>query len=371
MTSRTTIPYYIVAMLAVVLGFYACEDDEVDPTLEIREISRLYVSFEDFATSDEGIDTTIRIIQPADSSTFSFSGSHVSQVQGGGAIYYNAFAKTLFQASANRSGVDTVIGAVSVQKKNLLNNSGSGLRSRYYKNIRGFVYHAASRTLLAVNGDEPNAGIYVIDNFSSSGNQKQPYKKLLNSELKMWGATYYNNKLFTSKISMPAGLYMFENLTTIPVQASDSVAHLNPTRTFQIESASIHLRGLDYDTVKNVMAIAEKGENEAVGSGKILIFENFSNLINGSADVIRPTRVITGANTGLVAPVDVVIDTRSSGKYLYVADSAARKISRFLYTDDGNIEPDQVIETSGLRYGKTPVGLTLDARDDSNTPRIP
>lgn len=366
--SKAAIPYYILAMLAIVLGFYACEDDEMGPGLEIRQISRLYVSFEEYGTSDERADTTIRIIQPADSSVFAFRESHVSQVQGGGPIYFNPYAKMVFQASVNSNGLDTVIAAVNVQQTGLLNNSGNGIRSRYYNKVRGFVYHAATRSLLVVNGAGSDAGVYVVDNPGSAGNQKQPYKKLANPDLEMWGGAYQNDRLFTSKISVPAGIYMFQNLTTMPVRASDSVATLNPARTFQIEDATTSLRGLSYDTIKNVMAIAEMGDG-TIGSGRILIFDNFSSLIQGSADVIRPSRVITGPNTGLVSPVDVAIDMRASGVYLYVADSAAMKVSRFRYTDDGNVEPDDVIDTSGLQFGRTPVGLALDARDDSTVGR--
>ncbi|NGM66418.1 hypothetical protein [Sphingobacterium sp. SGR-19] len=371
--SKTTIIYYVFGMFALVLGFYACEDDSVGPEFEIRQISRLYVSFEEYGTTDERADTTIRVIYPADSSVFAFSESHVSQVEGGGPIYFNPYVKTIFQASVNSEasgGVDTVISTVGVSQTGLLNNSGNGLRSRYYNNVKGFVYHAATRSLLVVNGAGPQAGIYVVDNPGSAGNQKQPYKKLINQDLDMWGATYKSDRFFTSKINAPAGIHMFQNLTTMSVRASDSVATLNPVRTLRIEDATTNLRGLFYDTVKNVMAIAEMGDGTTVGSGRILLFDNFSSLISGSSDVIRPSRVITGANTGLISPVDVVIDTRASGVYLYVADRAAKKVSRFRYTDDGNVEPDQVIETSGLRFGVTPVGLTLDARDDSNRPQV-
>ncbi len=371
--SKTSIIYYVCVTLALLLGFYACEDENVEPGLEIRQISRLYVSFEEYGTSDERADTTIRMIQSADSSVFVFRESHVSQVQGGGPIYFSPFAKTIFQASVNSeetsNELDTVIAAVSVQQTGLLNNAGNGIRSRYYNKVRGFVYHAATRSLLVVNGAGADAGVYVVDNPSSTGNQKQPYKKLLNPDLDMWGAAYQNDRLFTAKISAPAGLYMFQNLTTMSVRASDSVATLNPARILQIEDASINLRGLSYDTIKNVMAIAEMGDGTTIGSGRILIFENFSNLIQGTADVIRPSRVITGPNTGLISPVDVAIDMRASGVYLYVADRAAKKVSRFRYTDDGNVEPDEVIDTSDLGYGETPVGLALDARDDSTVGR--
>ncbi|PRD47331.1 hypothetical protein [Sphingobacterium haloxyli] len=361
--SRTSIIYVVVA-LALVLGFYACEDENVEPGLEIRQISRLYVSFEEYGTTDERADTNIRIIQPADSSVFAFRESHVSQVRGGGPIYFNPYVKTIFQGSADSSGVDTVISAVDVQRTGTLNNLGTGLRSRYYNKVKGLVYHAAARALLVVNGAGSDAGIYVVDNPTSTGNQKQPFKKLINTNLDMWGATYANDRLFSSKINAPAGLYMFQNLTTMPVRASDSVATLSPTRTLRIENATANLRGLCYDTIKNVMAIAEMGDG-TLGSGRILLFDNFSNLIQGTADVIRPSRVITGRSTGLISPVDVAIDMRAGGVYLYVADREAKKVSRFRYTDDGNVEPEDVIDTSVLGFGVTPVGLALDARDDS------
>lgn len=363
--SKKSFLYYVFASLTLVLGFYACEDDEVGPGLEIRQISRLYVSFEEYGTTDERADTTIRFVQSADSSVFTFRESHVSQVQGGGAIYFNPYIKTIFQASVNRSEVDTLIAAVNVQRTGLLNNAGNGIRSRYYNNVKGFAYHSATRSLLVVNGAGADAGVYVVDNPGSAGNQKQPYKKLVNPDLDMWGAAYQNDRLFTSKISAPAGLYMFQNVTTMPVRASDSLATLNPARIWRIEGASNNLRGLSYDTIKNVLAIAEMGDGTTVGSGRILIFEDFSDLIQGTTDVIRPSRVITGLNTGLISPVDVAIDMRASGVYLYVADRAAKKVSRFRYTDDGNVEPEDVIETTGLQYGITPVGLALDARDDS------
>src|SRR5690606_18197835 len=276
--------YYVLATLALVFGFYACEeDDDVGPGLEISQISRLYVSFEEYGTTDERADTNIRIIQPADSTVFTFRESHVSQVQGGGPIYFNPYVKTIFQASANldeiSNGVDTIISAVEVQQTGRLNNVGNGIRSRYYNKVKGFVYHAATRSLLVVNGEGAHAGIYVVDNPRNTGSQKQPYKKLVYEHLNMWGAAYESDRLFTSRMSAPAGIYMFQKLTTMPVRASDSVATLNAVRTFRMEGASERLRGLSYDTIKNVMAIAEMGDGVTEGSGRILIFDNFSNLI--------------------------------------------------------------------------------------------
>src|SRR5690606_42143078 len=96
-------------------------------------------------------DTTIRSIQPADPTVLTFRESHVSLVQGGGPIYFNPYVRTIFQARANldeiSNGVDTIISAVEVQQTGRLNNVGNGIRSRYYNKVKGFVYHAGTRSL--------------------------------------------------------------------------------------------------------------------------------------------------------------------------------------------------------------------------------
>src|SRR5690606_38778421 len=150
--------------------------------------------------------------------------------------------------------------------------------------------------------------------------------------------------------------------------ASDSVATLQPARTFQVEDATTDHRGLCYDTIKNVLAIADRGGG-TLGNGRIRSFESFSNNANGRSHIIKPKAVVRGLSTGLVAPVDVAMDTRAGGVYLYVADRAAKKISRFKSTDNGDVEPEDVLDTSELGYGVTPVGLALDARDDSTLGR--
>lgn len=353
--------YYVFAMLAVILGFYACEREDGEPNLEMRKFTRLYVSFEEHTPSKNPPDTNIRIIYPADSSVFAFNGRHVSQVQGGGSIYFEPQLNAIFQASVNSAGTnDTSIAVLSMGSSGSLSNAGLP-KSRYYNNVRGMVYHLQTNVLFVVNGSGSDAGVYVMDRPRYANNEKQPVKKLRNSSLVMWGATYRNDMLFTSKTSSPGGIYVFEGITSKEVSEADSIGQLNYDRILEIEGAT-NLRGLFYDTVKNVMAVAQMGDGATVGSGRILIFENFSSMVN--EETITPTRVITGSNTGLISPVDVVIDTRTTGVYLYVADRVARKISRFLYTDDGNVEPDKVIDTSNLQDGRTPVSITLDTREN-------
>ncbi|PRD52697.1 hypothetical protein [Sphingobacterium gobiense] len=358
--------YYVFAVLTVILGFYACERDDAEPNLEMRKFTRLYVSFEEYTPGKNPPDTTVRIIYPADSSVFAFNGRHISQVQGGGPIYYESHpsVNAIFQASVNRAGTnDTSIAVLSMGSSGALNNAGLP-KSRYYNNVRGMVFHERANVLYVVNGSGPDAGVYVMDRPRYANREKQPLKKLRNNSLTMWGAAYQNEKLFTSKTTAtegsPAGIYVFDNISGKEVNPQDSIGRLDYSRILEIEDAT-DLRGLFYDTVKNVMAVAQMGDGTP-GSGRILIFENFSDLVEEEG-TITPTRIITGANTGLVSPVDVVIDTRETGVYLYVADRTARKISRFLYTDNGNVAPDKVIDTSNLKDGRTPVSITLDTRE--------
>lgn len=353
--------YYAFALITLALGIYACERDDAEPELEMRKFTRLYVSFEEYTAAKNPPDTTIRLIYPADSSVFSFNGSHRSDVKGGGTIYFSNHLNAIFQASTNQAGTnDTAIAVLNVGASGSLNNVGLP-KSRYFNNVRGMAFHPQTNTLFIVNGSGPDAGVYVIDRPRYANREKQPFKKLKNGELTMWGAAYADDKLFASKTSAPGGIYVFNGISRKEVSEVDSVGRLDYERILEIEGAT-NLRGLFYDTVKNVLAVVQTGSQGVVGSGRILIFDNFSSMLDQAK--ITPTRVITGASTGLVAPVDVVIDSRETGVYLYVVDRVERKISRFFYTDHGNVAPDKVLDASGLKDGRTPVSITLDTREN-------
>lgn len=359
--SRTSLLYYTFALLAVALGFYACEREDGEPDLEMRQFTRLYVSFEEYRPKHQQppADTNLRIIYPADSSEFTFNGRHVSNIEGGGTLYFARELSAMFHASANNRGTnDTLISILNVGSSGSVTNAGL-LGSRYYSNVKGMAYHEAMNVLYVVNGTGPDAGVYVVESPRYSTKEKQPVKKLRNNSLNMWGAAYENDRLFASKTTTsPAGFYVFDGITSKEVRPVDSVgvSPLTPDRILEIEDAT-SLRGLFYDTVKNVMAVTDANN----GVGRILIFENFSSMVN-SETPITPTRIIAGANTGLVRPVDVVLDTREEGPYLYVVDNSTRKISRFLYTDNGDVEPGKVIDATDFQYGRTPVSLALDTR---------
>lgn len=356
------ISYIYKAFIAVALlvGVYACEREDGEPNLDVKKFSRLYVSFEEYRTSnDNQADTNLRIIFPADSTEFDYAFSYVSNVKGGGPIYFNPYLQSLIHASTNQDGyIDTSAYVLGVgEKTGLVSNSGR-LGNRMFTYVKGLAYHSASEHLLLVNGAGPTAGVYHIYRPRGRNGYIKPVKKLRTTGLPMWGAVYKDNQLFVSKRGEGGGIYVFDKIITMGVSAVDSTAELTPTRTLAIAGAN-NLRGMAYDTVRNILAVTDFVTGGAVGTGRILIFEKFSEMTTQAT--ITPTRIITGPATLLKEPVEVALDTRASGIYLYVADRS-KKILRFKISDNGNVVPDKELDTT--KEG-TPVGLALDTRDAS------
>lgn len=362
--------YKVFASIVLLTGFYACEMDDSEPNLETKKFSRLYVSFEAYNSSNAGVaDTNVRVIYPADSSEFRYSLGTVSEAKGGGVIYFNPFLKGLFQASGNLPGiVDTGVYIMDVgEKTGVLSNRGK-IRHRLLSNVRGLAYNRGYDEMYIVNSTSATPGIYVVDRPKArSQDQTVPYKKLYTPGFSMWGAAYNSaeDRLFTSNIGAGSGIYVFKGLSTIGVSSVDSTATIRPDRTLSITDAT-NLRGLFFDSVKNVLAITDFADGQTEGTGRVLVFDNFTNAISDGGDAtINPSRVITGVATGLTQPVDVAVDTRETGVYLYVADRGAKKVFRFKISDNGNVEPDKELSTGD----QIPVGLALDTRDDSTLPQ--
>jgi hypothetical protein len=76
-----------------------------------------------------------------------------------------------------------------------------------------------------------------------------------------------------------------------------------------------------------------------------------------------PVAEITGSNTGMVTPDQIVVDKTGSGT-LYNADPGAARIAIFggLNTANGNTAPTRSINGpgTGLTVGSQPVGVALD-----------
>src|SRR5262249_29877705 len=89
------------------------------------------------------------------------------------------------------------------------------------------------------------------------------------------------------------------------------------------------------------------------GGSSILIFDNASTLSGATT----PTRAIAGNATGLVAPVDVSVDT--IGDQLYVADGTSILVFAPASTVNGNTPPARTINM-GISVG----GIYLDPNGD-------
>lgn len=356
------IKYSFPALLAILICL-SCSDDSVEPDQQAFDFSRLYVSLEEYGTSNSGLpDTNIRVVRRADSTVFSFDTTHLSPARGGGPIYFNPFLKALIQASANPTGAnDPSLYVVNINDKGELANTSASMTSSFFSSVKGLAYHRASDALFVVNANGENSGIYVVDRPKNMSRNQKPRKNLFTGNLPMWGAAYKSNQLFVSKQGDNGGIYVFDNIATVRVNPVDSSAQFAPSRTLEIDGAK-NLRGLCYDTLKNVLAITDYTDGTTVGTGRILIFEAFGTMLSGSK--LEPTRIITGAATQLTQPVDVAIDSRATGQYIYVADKT-KKIFRFKITDNGNVQPDKILDTE--EFG-TPVGLALDSRDESTIP---
>lgn len=352
------------AVVLILVVSYACERDDAEPEFVTQKFSRLYVSLEEYNDTESAAFVNVRVIYPADSTEFELGLSHTSSAKGGGPLYFSPYLKSLFQASANRDGRnDTVVYRLEVGNTNgVLSNAGQ-LRHRLYSYVKGMTYHPMTESFFIANSEGEDAGFYVVNRPRSKNGHAKPLKKFKVPGMTSWGLAIGSEEtLFASKTGADGGIYVFERMVTKEVNRADSTATIEPDRILKIAGTS-NLRGLSYDTVKNVMAVVDYPTTGAVGQGRVLIFDNFSSLTKQES--ITPTRIITGVATGLHQPVDVALDTREGGKYLYVADRAAKKVLRFNIADKGNVAPDKVIDTKG----QSPVGLALDSRDESTLNR--
>ena len=351
--------FYLALLLALLAS--SCIDKDPLADNSRADISRLYVSFEDYNSSNLGIaDSNIRVILRADSSIFVFQQAHVSPAKGGGLIYFNPYLRALIQTTKELEAINSPsIYRIGIGQRGQLSNSGN-MQSPLFVGIKGLCYHSASESLLLVNQDKGNSGIHIVYRPSYFYPQYKPYRKFFTREHTMGAAFYAADRLFVLRTASEGGIYVFENVLTKTVSAVDSTAQLASSYTITLEDVH-QVYAMDYDSLHSRLAISDYSDGHSLGTGRILIYENFRPQENSKS--LKPTRIITGPATGLVQPIAVALDARASAVYFYVADRS-KKILRFKLIDTGNVLPDRIIYTS-----ETPAGLALDARNSSTVPK--
>ncbi len=375
MKSLTT--YITLLLLAIVTCLTSCVREDDEPALAKVAISRLYVSFSDYQL-DEGQTpyNNVDIIDPADSLThFEPSLSYNSSAKGGGAILFNPIAKYIFQSSANAGGIvkDTSIQVMSVNPVTGAPGSNGLISNGLLTGVKGLAYHYnnGSENLyvadLGVKDVRPPS-IYLFQRPGSYRGKAKRNQQISLGKLVPWTMAFKNaednSDLYVAVNGEKKGIAIFKDILR-KNQPADSVLSETafPPKAVLTIADQGEIRGFSYSARKDLLAVAcyTQGNNGAKSVGRILLFEGAGALLAVSGDrAIQPTRIITGALTGLEKPLDVAIDNRDGAKYLYVADGDTKIVSRFLITDKDNVEPNKK-----KQYTLTPVALSLDARGPS------
>jgi len=359
---------------ALLIGVISCQrDDDEPPAREIKNISRLYVSTSDYQAGASTNLENIWTIDPADGDEFPPDNEikgYLSAAKGGRTIHYSPLSNGMvFQSSINLPGTnDTSIQVLTVNLQGAL-SSRARLPNRRFDNVRGMHYTVVNNNagtlsqeyLLAIQKSDTVVNPYLFAFYRplSSGFLAKPRFQMV-LDFIPWGLTIHEKDVYivrTGDANIEGGVAAYKNFTQNLIEKSDTtLTGITPSYTLTIEGAR-NLRGISYSPAKDILVLTDYSvTSNVVGNGRILIFENFSN--RTTTEKISPTRIIQGAATKLVQPMDVAIDPREGGKYIYVADSGAKRVFRYLITDEGNIAPNDDLNLKN----RSPESLSLDAR---------
>ena len=159
-----------------------------------------------------------------------------------------------------------------------------------------------------------------------------------------------NNRLFVADQAADA-IAIFDNASTLngPVKA-----------TRVVQGAATHLAVPSGVTVDGAgrLIVSNVGNGTTIPA-TITIYANAATVDANAA----PVAEITGSNTGLVTPDQIVVDRTGTGT-LYNADPGAARIAVFggLNTANGNIAPTRSINgpSTGMTVASQPVGVAVD-----------
>ena len=348
---------FALAMITTLIGIVACERDDDEPFIN-RDFSRLYISFSDYSTNPQvASPTNIGVIKRADSTNFADVNNFQpfqSRTFGGNAISFSPAAQRVFLSSINQVVSDTSIQIFMVGPEGNLANDGK-IDNKHANKVTGLVYYPSVDVLFGIDVSSSTIISYDIPK-NRKDYMKVSRRFIIEDELLPWALAIHNNIMYVSRNGTNGGVDIYEGLIS---RRTDTLYNdVKPTRSLRIADTH-NIQGMSLDTVNNTLALTDYTTSGTTSTGRILLFENFSELAKNGGN-ITPTRIITGPNTGLIRPSDVALDFKENSKYLYVADPGAKKVYRFLKTAEGDSKPDS--EFSYRNGASTPVGLSLDSR---------
>lgn len=335
---RKILQVLLVGTLGLMLGSCVRNDDE--PLIPRAPISRLYVSLLEFQT-DETADpyANLLIIDPAngEQAAGSFFNSGVRE---GSGVFFSPEVSRVFQGSV----LDQSIILMNVTDVGIPQRSGQ-LSNENLTAIRGLHYDHNSRNLYVANNWTPS-GIYVFDNPLNRNGDVEPLRYFPLGGVRPWGITMWDDNLLVVRTGASGGVNLYTDMSSKLTGTGD----LSPQAVLTVAGSNA-LRGLAYSKSLDLLVLTE------YDNAQVLIFENASRLFALGSDMITPTRIISGSNTGLNGPIDVAIDDREGSLLLYVADKPSKSVLRFELSAQGNVRPlFQAI------LPLTPESLFLDAR---------
>lgn len=355
----------IFALNLIILCLWtSCKRVDDEPIYPATPISRLYISFSDIANSDTQVYQNAVVIDPADSAGYipAPSGANTQPRLGMG-ITYSPDLRQGFQVSRN----DTTIKYFSVNDAGVIGTSTRSFKDTIHLYIpRAIRYDNKSDQLFITNDHPDSASLNIYYNPSRLVGQQSPRKRLKLANLP-WGIST-NMTLNTSDslllLSMQGNTKQIWGFALKDIASIQDTFINNAIPNYTIDIAEANdIRGITYSPRLDILVLSDLGpakltDNPSNNSvdGKIYVIENAKQAIMAGG-TITPTRIITGAATGLVDPIDVAItDLPNRNQFIYVIDRA-RRLIRFALDANGNIEP----ETSRA-LSLTPEFMYLDSR---------
>ncbi len=336
-------------VLGTLLAFGSCMRNDDEPITPQRPISRLYVSFESYRSSDtEDPIPNIAVIDPADTTVMADPFNYISNAMGGMGIHFNPFASRVFQAGR----LDTTIHVMSVNNLGQLGTSGS-IGNGLLREMRGIAYHFPSQLLYVANNVSPTRIFGFYQPMNRNG-YTVPAKDLrLGDAMRPWEVVLWNDSLLVSNSAgQNGGFSLYAN----PSRADSVETNFTAISTVQIVGAT-SIRGMAFVDSLDVMVLADYG-TEGAADGRVYIIEGVKAHLAQASATVTPTRTISGSQTGFSGPIDVAIDPRAEKRLIYVADRTNRTVSRFNLSDNGNVAPQALITFDN----RAPFSLFLDAR---------
>jgi len=302
------------------------------------------------------------------------------------AVYYSASTNTLYASNTATPEVGVFDGAFSawIMAPTMIASNQADGNGIAYDDATGYVTQLSRATstvkvfdaagMMITQFSDPgivsgreialdlnNNVLYVASNSDSTIHvYDDPYNlsgvvsanRVMSLNGEPWGISYdaAGDRLFVAKDKTSA-FQVYNNPSSLDgmTMPSNEIAIMGATRT----------HGITYSSILDVLVVTEIGAasggtfNE---DGGYYLFAGVSTSIAMGATTIAPTRSVIGLNTQMGNPVDVAIDDRDGGNYIYIAEKTnGGSLLIFDAAANGDVAPDLFV-----RYPAIPEALFLD-----------